>query len=137
MGDNSDNIGQAVLMLSVKVSKDINSYQPKIALGLSKRMLLSIGGALGTAVLLGVYTTFVLGVGTDALSVLVPLVSLPFWLCGFVRFKDMPFERYFPLYMAFWARGGRLLYKSPVPGRRRHGSRRPQRRTDRGREAVL
>lgn len=79
-------------MLSVAVHKDIAEYQPKVVGKMTGRTLASIAGALGCSVLTGLYIYFVLGWNVGDNMMLIYAVSLPFWCCGFIRPKGMPFE---------------------------------------------
>ena len=82
-------------MLSVAVHKDIAEYQPKVVGKMTGRTLASIAGALGCSVLTGLYIYFVLGWNVGDNMMLIYAVSLPFWCCGFIRPKGMPFERFY------------------------------------------
>ena len=84
-------------MLSVAVHKDIAEYQPKVVGKLTTRTLISVVGALGCSVLSALYMYFVLGINPGDNMILIYAVSLPFWCCGFVRPKGMPFEKFVPL----------------------------------------
>lgn len=86
-------------MLSVAVHKDIAEYQPKIIGKMTSRTLFSITGALLVSVLTGLYLYFVLGLNVGDYTMLIYLVSLPFWCMGFVRPHGMPFERFVPLWV--------------------------------------
>lgn len=101
-------------MLSVAVHKDIGEYQPKVVGKLTMRTLLSIVGALGCSVIAGLYIYFVLGLSVTDHIVIVYLVSLPFWLCGFFRPKGMPFEQFFPLWLKANFTHDRLFYQSSL-----------------------
>ena len=86
-------------MLSVAVHKDISEYQPKVIGKLTARTLASIAGALGCSVAVGLYMYFVLGLSPGDNMTVIYAVSLPFWCCGFLRPKGMPFERFAPLWL--------------------------------------
>lgn len=86
-------------MLSVAVHKDIAEYQPKVVGKMTGRTLASIAGALGCSVLTGLYIYFVLGWNVGDNMMLIYAVSLPFWCCGFIRPKGMPFERFAVLWL--------------------------------------
>ena len=87
-------------MLSVAVHKDIAEYQPKVVGKMTGRTLASIAGALGCSVLTGLYIYFVLGWNVGDNMMLIYAVSLPFWCCGFIRPKGMPFERFAVLWLS-------------------------------------
>ena len=86
-------------MLSVAVHKDIAEYQPKVVGKMTGRTLASIVGALGCSVLTGLYIYFVLGWNVGDNMMLIYAVSLPFWCCGFIRPKGMPFEQFAALWL--------------------------------------
>lgn len=86
-------------MLSVAVHKDIAEYQPKVVGKMTGRTLASIAGALGCSVLTGLYIYFVLGWNVGDNMMLIYAVSLPFWCCGFIRPKGMPFEQFAALWL--------------------------------------
>lgn len=86
-------------MLSVAVHKDIAEYQPKVVGKMTGRTLASIAGALGCSVLTGLYIYFVLGWNVGDNMMLIYAVSLPFWCCGFIRPKGMPFEQFVALWL--------------------------------------
>ena len=86
-------------MLSVAVHKDIAEYQPKVVGKMTGRTLASIAGALGCSVLTGLYIYFVLGWNVSDNMMLIYAVSLPFWCCGFIRPKGMPFEQFVALWL--------------------------------------
>lgn len=81
-------------MLSVAVHKDIAEYQPKVVGKLTLRTLVSIAGALGCSILTGLYIYFVLGWNVGDNMILIYIVSLPFWCCGFFRPSGMMFEHF-------------------------------------------
>lgn len=97
-------------MLSVAVHKDIAEYQPKVVGKLTTRTLLSIVGALGFSVLTGMYIYFVLGLNVGDNMMIIYAVSLPFWCCGFVRPKGMPFEQFVPLWFRATFGDDRIFY---------------------------
>lgn len=98
-------------MLSVAVQKDIAEYQPKVVGKLTMRTLLSIAGALGFSVLAGLYIYFVLGLNVGDYMIVIYAVSLPFWCCGFVRPKGLPFEQFAPLWFKAKFTDDRIYYK--------------------------
>lgn len=92
------------------VHKDIAEYQPKIIGKLTSRTLISITGALGCSVLAGLYIYFVLGLNVGDHMMVIYAVSLPFWCCGFIRPKGMPFERFLPLWLKANLTSDRIFY---------------------------
>ncbi|OLR56207.1 hypothetical protein BHK98_09105 [Hornefia porci] len=97
-------------MLSVAVHKDIAEYQPKVVGKLTTRTLVSVVGALGCSVLSALYMYFVLGINPGDNMILIYAVSLPFWCCGFVRPKGMPFEKFVPLWLRAQFENDRIFY---------------------------
>ena len=97
-------------MLSVAVHKDISEYQPKVIGKLTLRTLLSIVGALGCSVIAAFYIYFVLGLDVGEHVVIIYAVSLPFWCCGFVRPKGLPFEQFAPLWLKANFTNDRIFY---------------------------
>lgn len=97
-------------MLSVAVHKDIAEYQPKVVGKLTTRTLIAISGALGASALSGLYMYFVLGLNPGEHMMVIYAISLPFWLCGFIRPKGMPFEQYAPLWLKANFSNDRLFY---------------------------
>lgn len=97
-------------MLSVTVHKDIAEYQPKVVGKMTGRTLVSIVGALGVSVLTGVYLYFVLGLNPGDYMMVIYAVSLPFWCCGFIRPKGMPFEKFVPLWLRAKFTDDRIFY---------------------------
>lgn len=79
-------------MLSVAIHKDVGEYQPKIIGKLPIRTLVCIVGAVGMSLLTAAYITFVLGLQTSDFMVLIYAISIPFWLCGFMRPQGLKFE---------------------------------------------
>ncbi len=96
--------------LSVVIHKDVAEYQPKIVGGLTGRTLVCIIGALGVSILAGVYLYFVLGLNVADNAWLIYMVSLPFWLCGFIKPKGMKFEEFASLWWRHQTADGRLPY---------------------------
>ena len=86
-------------MLRVSIQEDINQFQEKIVLGLSKRGLLSVIGAIGTTLLLSLWLWFVFGVNPTNFGLVLMLVAAPFWCIGFIKPKGMYFEDYLPKYI--------------------------------------
>lgn len=97
-------------MLSVAVHKDIGEYQPKVVGKMTSRTLTSIAGALGASVLTGLYIYFVLGLNPGDCMMVIYAVSLPFWCCGFIRPKGMPFEQFVPLWFKAHFGDARICY---------------------------
>lgn len=86
-------------MLSVAVHKDIGEYAPKIVGQLTVRSLVCIVLALLSAVAIGAYSWFVLGISTDISMYAIFTVSLPIWMAGFWRPLGMPPEEFIPLWI--------------------------------------
>lgn len=86
-------------MLEVKIPIEIHDYKSKFIAGLSIRQLLSIGGALATALPIGV-----LGrnhISSDILPWIIILVTMPWVLFGFFTFQGMKFEDYIVSWLTF------------------------------------
>jgi hypothetical protein len=99
-------------MLSVTMHKDIGEYKPKVAFGLSARMIISVTGAIGLAVAIGFYCTYVLGISIDDALIFVYLSCIPFWCVGFIRPKQMAFEKFLPLFIRHQMTDNRIFYVS-------------------------
>lgn len=97
-------------MLSVTVHKDIAEYQPKVVGKMTMRTLISIVGALGSSVFAGIYMYFVLGWNVGDHIMIIYAISLPFWLCGFVRPKGMKFEKFLPLWLKAQLTNDHIFY---------------------------
>lgn len=97
-------------MLSVTVHKDVGEYQPKVIGKMTMRTLVSIAGALGCALLAGLYLYFVLGLNPGDYMLVIYAVSLPFWCCGFIRPHGMPFEQFAPLWLRANFENDRIFY---------------------------
>jgi hypothetical protein len=92
--------------------KDIKAYKPKVAFGLSMRMIISIVCAIGISVFIGIYFTFVLGLSIDTALIFVYLTCIPCWCIGFIRPKGMPFEQFLPLFLRHQLQNNKVLYVS-------------------------
>lgn len=79
-------------MIEVKIPSDIQEYKSKLIAGLSVRQIIAIGGALLTAVPIGVYGNG--RISPDILPWIIILVVVPFAGYGFLNFKGMPFEQF-------------------------------------------
>ena len=97
-------------MLSVTVHKDIAEYQPKVVGKMTGRTLVSVAGALGDSEPTGDYLYFVLGLNPGDYMMVIYAVSLPFWCCGFIRPKGMPFEKFVPLWLRAKFTDDRIFY---------------------------
>jgi hypothetical protein len=94
--------------------KDITEYKPKIILGLSIRMIISIAGAVGVAVLIGLYCTFVLGLPVEDAMPFIYVLTVPFWCFGFIKPRGMVFEKFLPLFLRHQLSSNRIFYVSSV-----------------------
>lgn len=101
-------------MLSVAVHKDVAEYQPKIIGKLTARTLVSIVGAIGASLIVGLYCHFILGIPAGDAMYVIYAVSLPFWCIGFMRPKGMPFEQFVPLWIQHRFTNNRILYTSSI-----------------------
>ncbi len=86
-------------MLSVSVHKDIVEYTEKIVGKMSTRTLVCVTGGLLASV--AAAATCYLGFGIQVSNATLPVMacSMPFWLAGFWRPKQMKIERFIPLYL--------------------------------------
>ena len=66
---------------------------------MTTRTLLSIVGAVGGAVAAGLYMYFVLGLDVAEYSIVLWIVSIPFWGLGFFKPCGMPLEQFVPLWL--------------------------------------
>lgn len=97
-------------MLSVAVHKDIGEYKPKIIGKMTARTLVGIGGAIGSAVATALYMYFVLGLNVSDHTIVIYIVSLPFWCIGFIQPKGIPFEKFAPLWIRNKLIDDRIMY---------------------------
>ena len=86
-------------MLRVSIQEDINQFQEKIVLGLSKRGLFSVIGAIGTTLFVSIWLWLVFGVNPTDFGFVLMIVAVPFWCFGFIKPKGMYFEDFFPKYL--------------------------------------
>ena len=86
-------------MLSVAVHKDIGEYEPKIVGKLTVRSLVCTALALISALAIGAYSWFILGISTDYSMYAIFTVALPIWMAGFWRPKGMKAEKFIPLWL--------------------------------------
>lgn len=96
-------------MIEVKIPADIQEYKSKLIAGLSVRQIIAIGGALVTAVPVGVF-----GYGKlspDILLWLIILLVVPFAGFGFVNFKGMPFEQFVQVLWRFFFEPQKRVYE--------------------------
>lgn len=99
-------------MLSVPVQEDLQNYKEKLILGLSKRGLISVVGALFTTVLASVWLWLVFEINPSDFGFVLMVVSVPFWLVGFIKPSGMYFEDYFPKRMEVKFKKTYLLHES-------------------------
>ena len=96
-------------MIEVKIPADIQEYKSKLIAGLSVRQIIAIGGALVTAVPVGVF-----GYGKispDILLWLIILLVVPFAGFGFVNCKGMPFEQFVQVLWRFYFEPQKRVYE--------------------------
>jgi hypothetical protein len=86
-------------MLSTAVFKDPMEYKPKLFLKMTTRTLISVVGAVGSSVAVGLYIHFVLGLDTSNFNLIIYGASIPFWCIGFVSPKKLPFEQWLVLWL--------------------------------------
>ena len=80
-------------MLEVKIPIEIQGYKSKLIAGLSLSQIIAIGGAIVTALPIGVFGQE--RISSDILPWFIILVTVPWVLWGFVNFQGMKFEEYF------------------------------------------
>lgn len=86
-------------MLEVKIPIEIHDYKSKIIAGLSVRQIAAIGGALLTALPIGV-----IGHGRISMDILpwfIIAITIPWVLWGFFTFQGLKFEDYFHSWISF------------------------------------
>lgn len=98
------------MSLSVKVQKDIGSYEEKVIGKLSFRTLLCVTGGIASAIGTAVLCHFGFGIEVADVSLPVMAASLPFWLLGFTRPRHMKPEEFLPLWWAHEFGRTRILY---------------------------
>lgn len=86
------------MALSVKVQKDIGSYEEKVVGKLSIRTLACVIGGIASAIGAAALCHFGLGIDVADASLPVMAASLPFWLTGFFRPHHMKPEVFVPLW---------------------------------------
>ena len=99
------------MSLSVKVQKDIGSYEEKVVGKLSFRTLLCVVGGIASAIATAAICHFVIGIEVADASLPVMAASLPFWLVGFARPHHMRPEEFLPLWWKHEFGQTRLLYR--------------------------
>ncbi len=99
------------MSLSVKVQKDIGSYEEKIVGKLSFRTLLCVVGGFASAIGAAALSHFGFGIEVADASLPVMAASLPFWLLGFSRPHHMKPEEFLPLWWAHEFGENRLVYR--------------------------
>jgi hypothetical protein len=99
-------------MLSTAVFKDPLEYKPKLFFKMTTRTLISVAGAIGSSVLVGLYIHFVLGLDTTKFNILIYGASIPFWCIGFVSPKKLPFEQWLVLWLRHRFAQSTLFYVS-------------------------
>ncbi len=88
------------MSLSVKVQKDIGSYEEKVIGKLSFRTLLCVAGGIASAIATAAICHFICGIEVADAAFPVMVASLPFWLLGFARPRHMKPEEFAPLWWA-------------------------------------
>lgn len=79
-------------MIEIKVPKEISDYKQKFLFGLTVRQFISVVLALGICVPLYIFGRE--PIGEDVVSWVVIIVAAPIFCFGFLKFNDMPFERF-------------------------------------------
>ena len=99
-------------MLSVPVQEDLQNYKEKLVLGLSKRGLISVVGALVATIVASIWLWLVFEVNPSDFGFVLMVVSVPFWLVGFIKPSGMYFEDYFPKRLEVKLKKTYLLHES-------------------------
>lgn len=81
-------------MISTPVNAEITSYREKFFLGLSIRQLICLGFALCLSAGLSAVWIFIFHLSTDYLGYILMLTCSPFLAVGWLRPKELPFEKY-------------------------------------------
>lgn len=97
-------------MLSVSVHKDIGEYTEKVVGKMSARTLVCVAGGLLASVAAATVCYLCLGIQVSDATMPVMACSMPFWLAGFWRPKNMKAERFIPLYIEHVASECVLVY---------------------------
>ena len=79
-------------MLEVKIPIEIQRYKSKLIAGLSLRQIIAIGGAIITALPIGVFGHE--RISADILPWFIILLTVPWVLWGFISFQGMKLEEY-------------------------------------------
>ncbi len=99
-------------MLAMPIHKDLTKYQPKVALGLSGRMLAFSAIAVGTTVGLACFFWFVLRIPYSDVMIICMLASVPGWALGFWRPSGMALEKWLPYLVRHISTSARLTYSN-------------------------
>lgn len=99
-------------MLSVLIHKDIGEYTEKVVGKLSARTLVCV--VCGLSVSVGVACLVYFGFGIQVSNATLPVMacSMPFWLAGFWRPKNMKAEKFMPMLFSHAFSNCKLLYKT-------------------------
>jgi hypothetical protein len=81
-----------MMLIEIKIPKEVRDYQESIFFGLSLRQLLFSLLAVGVAVLL--YFGLRNFIGTSEIGWVCILAAFPFAMCGFFRYNGMNFEQF-------------------------------------------
>lgn len=79
-------------MIEIRVPKEITDYKQKFLFGLTVRQFVSVVLALGICVPLYIFGKEPLG--EDIISWLIIIIAAPIFCFGFLKFNDMPFEKF-------------------------------------------
>jgi hypothetical protein len=88
---------KGVVLLEVKINREIRDYQESIFFGLNLRQL--IFSVLAVAVAVGIYFGLRHVIGTETVSWLCILGAVPFGAMGFVRYNGMSAEQFVAAYI--------------------------------------
>ena len=122
------------MSLSVKVQKDIGSYEEKVIGKMTLRTLACVAGGIGCAIAVAVLCHFGFGINVADATLPVMAAAMPFWLFGFTRPHHMKPEQFLPLWWRHHFGSKRLLYQPSfvtVSGESRLEAGKPSRRARR------
>lgn len=80
-----------IIIIQVKISKDIQQYKSKIFWGFSPRQVISIVIAIVIGLLINFGGKFL---PQDLRGFLTMAISVPFLLVGWIKVQGLPFEKY-------------------------------------------
>jgi hypothetical protein len=95
----TNNRGELIIMIEIKIPKEIRDYKEVIFFGLNLRQIISL--AIAFAVNIPLYVNTKKYIGDELASWFVMFTGVPVFLIGFIKFDGMPFEKYFQIMLRF------------------------------------